>query len=254
MRRDKDVGRLSGKVAIVSGASKGIGAAIAEKLAEDGARVIVNYAKSGAEADAVVSRIKAKGGEAKAVRADLSKPDEAKAVVDAAVRDFGKVDVLVNNAGVFEFLPLAEVNERHFDRQFNLNVKGLLFATQAAANVFGDAGGSVINISSVASVSPPPNAAVYSATKAAVDALTRSLAAELGPRRILVNSVLPGFTETEGVRAMAGSADIRRQLVAQTPLGRAGQPKDIAAVVSFLASEEAAWITGQMIPVSGGLR
>ncbi len=246
--------KLSGKVAIVSGASKGIGAAIAERLAEDGARVIVNYANSGKEADAVVSRIKAKGGEAKAVRADLSKPSEAKAVVDAAVHDFGKVDVLVNNAGVYEFKPLNQVDERHFDRQFNLNVKGLLFATQAAANVFGDAGGSVINISSVASISPQPNAAVYSATKAAVDAMTKSLAAELGPRRILVNSVLPGFTETEGTETMEGSADVRRQLVAQTPLGRAGQPKEIAAVVSFLASEDAGWITGQLIPVSGGLR
>jgi 3-oxoacyl-[acyl-carrier protein] reductase len=246
--------RLSGKVAIVSGASKGIGAAIAEKLAEDGARVIVNFAKSRKEADAVVSRIKAKGGEAKAVRADLSKSGEAKAVVDAAVRDFGKVDVLVNNAGVFEFLPLAEVTEAHFDRQFSLNVKGLLFATQAAVNVFGEAGGSVINISSVASLSPAPNASVYSATKGAVDALTKSLAAELGPRKILVNSVLPGFTETEGVQAMNGSDGIRQQLVSKTPLGRAGQPKDIATVVSFLASEDAGWITGQLIPVSGGLR
>jgi 3-oxoacyl-[acyl-carrier protein] reductase len=245
--------KLTGKVAIVSGASKGIGAAIAEKLAEDGAQVIVNYAKSAKEADKVVARITEKGGKAKAVRADLSKPDEAKTVVEAAVREFGKVDILVNNAGVFEFLPLSEVNEAHFDRQFSLNVKGLLFATKAAVNVFGENGGSVINISSVVSTSPPPHASVYSATKAAVDAITKSLAAELGPRKILVNSVLPGFTETEGVQAMNGSDGIRQQLVTRTPLGRAGQPRDIATVVSFLASDDAGWITGELIPVSGGL-
>ena len=244
---------VAGKVAIVSGASKGIGAAIAEKLAEDGAQVIVNYAKSGKEADRVVARITEKGGKAKAVRADLSRPDEAKTVVDAAVREFGRVDILVNNAGVFEFLPLAEVNEAHFDRQFSLNVKGLLFATKAAVNVFGENGGSVINISSVASTSPQPNASVYIATKAAVDAITKSLAAELGPRKILVNSVLPGFTETEGVHAMNGSDGIRQSLVGRTPLGRAGQPRDIATVVSFLASDDAGWITGELIPVSGGL-
>jgi 3-oxoacyl-[acyl-carrier protein] reductase len=245
--------KLAGKVAIVSGASKGIGAAIAEKLAEDGAQVIVNYAKSGKEADKVVARIAEKGGKAKAVRADLSNPDEAKTVVDAAVREFGKVDILVNNAGVYEFLPLNEVNEAHFDRQFSLNVKGLLFATKAAVNVFGENGGSVINISSVVSTSPLPNASVYSATKAAVDAITKSLAAELGPRKILVNSVLPGFTETEGVQAMNGSDGFRQQVVTRTPLGRAGQPRDIATVVSFLASDDAGWITGELIPVSGGL-
>ena len=245
--------RLTGKVAIVSGASKGIGAAIAEKLAEDGARVIVNYARSAKEAAEVVSRIKAKGGEAKAIRADMSKPAEAKALVDTVLRDFGRLDVFVNNAGVFEFLPLAEVDEEHFNRQFNLNVKGLLFATQAAARAFGDAGGSIINISSTITQSPTPNASVYSATKGAVDVLTKSLAAELGPRKILVNAVLPGLTETEGVKAMAGAEDTRAKLVPRTPLGRAGQPSDIGGVVSFLASEEAGWITGQLIPVNGGL-
>jgi 3-oxoacyl-[acyl-carrier protein] reductase len=245
---------LTGKVAIVSGASKGIGAAIAEKLAEDGAAVVVNYSKSAAEAEQVVARIRAKGGKASAVQADVSKPAEAKALVGAAVREFGKIDVLVNNAGIFEFLPLASVHEEHFDRQFNLNVKGLLFATQAAANAFDGRGGSIINISSVASLSPVPNGSVYSATKGAVDAITKSLAAELGPRKILVNSVLPGMTETEGVKAMEGSDEMRSHLVPQTPLGRIGQPRDIANVVSFLASDDAGWITGQVIPVSGGLR
>ncbi len=246
--------KLSGKVAIISGASKGIGAAIAEKLAEDGASVVVNYAKSGKQAEAVVSRITAKGGKAKAIQADVSRPAEARKLVDAAVAEFGKLDILVNNAGVFEFLPLSSVHEEHFNRQFDLNVKGLLFATQAAASAFGGQGGSVINISSVASQSPPANGSVYSATKAAVDAVTKSLAAELGPQKILVNSVLPGLTETEGFHAMAGSDQFLTHFVSQTPLGRAGQPRDIANVVSFLASEEAGWITGQMIPVSGGLR
>jgi 3-oxoacyl-[acyl-carrier protein] reductase len=248
------VSKLTGKVAIVSGASKGIGAAIAEKLAEDGAEVVVNYSKSAAEAEKVVARIQAKGGKARAAQADFSKPAEAKKLVDATVRESGKVDILVNNAGVYEFLPLSEVHEKHFDRQFNLNVKGLVFASQAAAGAFGDRGGSIINISSVASLSAVPNASVYSATKAAVDALTRTLAAELGPKKILVNSVLPGFTQTEGVDEMEGSKEIRSHFVAQTPLGRAGQPRDIANVVSFLASDDAGWITGQVIPVSGGLR
>ena len=246
--------RLSGKVAVVSGASKGIGAAIAEKLAEDGARVIVNYANSPNEANGVVARIQSKGGEAKAVRADVSKPGEAKAVVDQAVKEFGRLDILVNNAGVYEFRPLGEVNEEHFDRHFNLNVKGLLFATQAAASAFGEAGGSIINISSVASNSALPNTSVYSATKGAVDSLTKSLAAELGPRHILVNAVLPGATETEGVKTMPGSDQLMEQVIPRTPLGRLGQPKDIAGVVAFLASDEAGWITGQTIPVSGGLR
>jgi 3-oxoacyl-[acyl-carrier protein] reductase len=246
--------KLSGKVAIVSGASKGIGAAIAERLAEEGAAVVVNYARSAKQAEAVVARIRAKGGQAKAVQADLSQPAEAKKLVKAAIEEFGKADILVNNAGVFEFLPLASVEEEHFDRQFNLNVKGLLFATQAAANAFGERGGSVINISSVASLSPPPNGSVYSATKAAVDAVTKSLAAELGPRKILVNSVLPGMTETEGLQEMAGADEMRSKFGPQTPLGRIGQPRDIANVVAFLASDDAGWITGQVIPVSGGLR
>jgi len=236
--------KLTGKVAIVSGSSKGLGAAIAEKLAEDGATVVVNYAKSAREADAVVSRIQSKGGKAKAARADLSKPEEIKALVDTTVREFGGLDILVNNAGVYEFQPLAEIDEPHFDRQFGLNVKGLLFAIQAAAKVFGERGGSIINISSLASLSPIPNGSVYSATKASVDALTKSLAAELGPRKILVNSVLPGPVETEGFHALPGSDEFQTRTVPQTPLGRIGQPKDVAGVVSFLASEEADWVRG----------
>jgi 3-oxoacyl-[acyl-carrier protein] reductase len=220
---EDNMANLTGKVAIVTGASKGIGAAIAEKLAEDGARVIVNYARDAAGAEAVVARIQARGSQARAVRADVSKPGEVRALVQGAVREFGRLDILVNNAGVFEFLPLHNVDEEHFDRHFNLNVKGLLFASQAAANAFGDSGGWIINIGSVASQSPPPNSSVYSATKGAVDSLTRSLAAELGPRKILVNAVLPGMTDTEGVRAMAGVEQIQSRLLPQTPLGRIGQ-------------------------------
>jgi 3-oxoacyl-[acyl-carrier protein] reductase len=246
--------KLTGKVAVVSGASKGIGAAIAEELAGEGASVIVNYSSSKLQADEVVSRIKASGGSAKAVHADLSKAGEAKQLIDAALKEFGRVDILVNNAGVYDFVPLAQIDDKHFDRIFDLNVKGVLFATQAAANAFGDNGGSVINISSVVSQSAVPTASVYSATKAAVDSFTRTLAAELGPRKVRVNSVLPGPVETEGTQAMAGFEQLRSTFVPQTPLGRIGQPRDIATVVSFLASEQAGWITGQVIPVAGGLR
>jgi 3-oxoacyl-[acyl-carrier protein] reductase len=248
------VGRLNGKVAIVTGASKGIGAAIAEKLGDEGAAVVVNYGRSAREADAVVSRIQAKGGRAKAIQADVSQARETRKLVDATVREYGKLDMLVNNAGVCEFQPLANVREEHYNRQFDLNVKGLLFATQEAVRVFGENGGAVINIGSWASVSPPPNASVYSATKAAVDALTKSLAAELGPKKILVNSVLPGAVETEGARSLAEFDQMLAQLLPRTPLGRVGQPNDIATVVSFLASEDAGWITGQLIPVSAGWR
>jgi 3-oxoacyl-[acyl-carrier protein] reductase len=245
---------LTGKVAIVSGASKGIGAAVAERLAADGATVIVNYAKSAQEADSVVSRIIANGGRAKAVQADMSKPAEIRRLVEGTVHEFGHVDILVNNAGVYEFVSLTDLDEAHFDRLFDLNVKGLLFATQAAVQAFGERGGSVINISSIASLSPVAGGSVYSATKAAVDALTKSLAAELGGRKILLNSVLPGPVETEGFWAMAGSDQLRERLVPQTPLGRTGQPSEVANVVSFLASEQSGWITGQVIPVTGGLR
>jgi 3-oxoacyl-[acyl-carrier protein] reductase len=246
--------KLTGKVAVVSGASKGIGAGIAEELAKDGAAVIVNYSSSPEGAQAVVKKIKAAGGKAKAVQADLSQPGEAKKLIDAAVAEFGKLDILVNNAGVYSFVPLEKIDEQHYDRIFSLNVKGLLFATQAAVRVFGENGGTVINISSVASLNAVPTASVYSATKAAVDSLTRTLAAELGPKGIRVNSVLPGPVDTEGTQAIAEFEQLRDTFVPQTPLRRIGTPHDIATAVSFLASEDSGWITGQVIPVSGGLR
>ena len=245
--------KLNGKVAVVTGASKGIGAAIAQELAGEGAAVVVNYANSPGSAEAIVAKIKADGGQAKAVRADVSKPAEARQLIDAALSAFGRVDILVNNAGVYEFSPLAEISEEHYNRIFDLNVKGLLFATQAAAGAFDERGGSIINISSLASQMSVPHAAVYSATKAAVDSFTRTLAAELGPRKILVNSILPGPVETEGTHAMAGFDALSAEFVPRTPLGRIGQPNDIASVVSFLASDQAGWITGQVIPVAGGL-
>lgn len=247
------MGKLTGKVAVVSGASKGIGAAIAEELARDGASVVVNYTSSGAQAEAVVAKIKAAGGAAKAVRADVSKPTEAKALVNAAVAEFGKVDILVNNAGVYEFLPLESITEKHFDRMFDLNVRGLVFATQAAAGAFGDGGGAVINIGSVASQTAPAGGSVYSATKGAVDVLTKSLAAELGPKNIRVNAVLPGPVETDGTKNMPGFESFVTQILPQIPLGRVGQPRDIATVVSFLSSGDAGWITGQIIQAAGGL-
>jgi 3-oxoacyl-[acyl-carrier protein] reductase len=245
--------KLTEKVAVVTGASKGIGAAIAEKLAEEGAAVVVNYATSDTGAQDVVSKIRSKGGRAVAVQADVSKLTDIKRLFESAEREFGRIDLVVNNAGTYEGRPIVSVDEDHFDRHFDLNVKGLFFATQAAVSAFGERGGSIINISSIAASSPVPNLSVYSATKAAVDAFTKSLAAELGPKQILVNSVLPGATDTPGTTAMAGSAESRPHLVSQTPLGRIGQPRDIANVVAFLASDDAAWITGQLIPVSGGL-
>ena len=247
------MGKLNGKVAVVTGASKGIGAAIAEELAREGASVVVNYASSGAQADAIVTKIEAAGGTAKAVRADVSKPAEAKNLVKTAVAEFGKVDILVNNAGVYEFLPLESITEKHFDRMFDLNVRGLIFATQAAAGAFGEGGGSVINIGSVASQLAPPYASVYSATKGAVDVLTKSLASELGPKKIRVNALLPGPVETEGTAAMPEFEPMVARTLPDTPLGRVGQPRDIATVASFLASEDAGWITGQIIQAAGGL-
>jgi 3-oxoacyl-[acyl-carrier protein] reductase len=245
--------KLTGKVAIVTGASKGIGAAIAEELAKDGASVIVNYSSSAQGAESVVAKIKASGGKAKAVRADVSKPAEAKQLIGSAVKEFGRIDILVNNAAVYDFLPLEQITEEHIDRMFNLNVRGLLFVTQAAAAAFDGKGGSIINIGSMASLTPPPGATVYSATKGAVDTITRGLASELGPKKILVNAVLPGPVETEGTQSMADWDQFKSMLLPRTPLGRIGQPRDIATVVSFLASDDAGWITGQIIPAAGGL-
>lgn len=240
---------LNGKVAVVTGASKGIGAAIAQELAGAGAAVVVNYSNSPQQAEAVIAKIKAAGGKAKAVKANVSKLAEARKLIESAVSEFGRVDILVNNAGVYEFSPLPEISEEHYNRIFDLNVKGLLFTTQAAAKAFDSHGGTVINISSLASQTAIPASAVYSATKAAVDSVT-----ELGPRNILVNSILPGPVETEGTHAMANFDALRNEFVPRTPLGRIGQPNDIANVVTFLASDQAGWITGQVIPVAGGLR
>jgi 3-oxoacyl-[acyl-carrier protein] reductase len=245
--------RLNGRVAVVTGGSKGIGAAIAEQLAREGASIVVNYASSAAQAEAVVRKIQAAGGKAKAIRADVSKPEEARKLIEAAVAEFGRLDILVNNAGSYEFVALADITEEHFDHTFDLDVKGVLFATQAAAAAMDGNGGSIVNISSINSVASVPTSSVYSAAKAAVDSLTRTLGAELGPKKIRVNSVLPGPVETEGTAQMANFDQIRAMTVPRTPLGRVGTPGDIASVVSFLVSDDAAWITGQSILTAGGL-
>src|SRR5437870_728587 len=247
--------RLKGKVAVVTGASKGIGAAIAEHLAAEGASVVVNYASSKAGAEAVVKRITQKEGKAVAIQADVSKPEDVRRLFAEAKKAFGRLDVLVNNAGVYEFLPLESITPEHFHKQYNLNVLGLLLATQEAVKHFGASGGSIVNISSVAATSAPPSASVYSGTKAAVVAITKSLAQELGPRKIRVNAVSPGMVETEGWHAAGiAESDFRKTTEAQTPLGRIGQPQDIAPAVVFLASPESAWTTGETLYISGGLR
>jgi len=238
---------------VVTGASKGIGAAIAERLARDGASVVVNYNRSAKDAEAVVARIAASGGKAVGVQADVARPGEAAKLFATAVDRFGRLDILVNNAGVFEFQPLANVTEEHFDRHFNTNVKGLLFAAQGAAAAFGEAGGVIVNLSSVVSIRPVAGASVYSATKAAVDAITKSLAAELAPK-VRVNSVLPGPVESDGVLALAGYEQFREAMMARSPAGRLGKVEDIANVVSFLVSDDAAWVTGEQITANGGLR
>jgi len=246
--------KLAGKVAIVTGASKGIGAGIAQALAADGASVVVNYASSKAGADVVVERIAQAGGKAIAVKADVSKADEAQALVDAAVKEFGRLDILVNNSGVYQFAPLEEITEDQFHRQFGVNVLGLLLTTQAAAKHLGE-GASVINIGSVVSHITPADSAVYSGTKGAVDAITGVLSRELGPRGIRVNSINPGMIETEGTHdaGIIGS-DFQQHAVSQTPLGRIGQPDDIARAVAFLASDDARWLTGELVKVAGGFR
>jgi 3-oxoacyl-[acyl-carrier protein] reductase len=244
--------KLEGRVAIVTGASKGIGAGIALRLAADGASVVVNYARSEEVAQKLVTTIRAAGGHAKAVQADVSQPAEIHALFDKATAAFGHVDILVNNAGIYEFGDLAGITPDSIDRQFALNVKGLILATQAAASAFPLTGGVVVNISSGAGVTPMAEAQVYSATKAAVDSLTRSLALELGPRRIRVVGVAPGLVATEGTSGMGeeGAAPF----VERTPLGRIGQPADIAAAVAFAVSDDGGWITGETLQVGGGLR
>lgn len=247
--------KLSGKVALVTGASKGIGAAIALHLAKEGAAVVVNYSSSKEGADRVVGEIVGNGGQAIAVQANLAKQTDVERLFAETKKFFGRLDVLVNNAGIYEFAPLESITAEHFHKQFDLNVLGLLLATQEAARLFGSNGGSVINISSVAATLAPPTTAVYSATKAAVNAVTRSLAQELGPRKIRVNSINPGMVETEGTHgAGITDSDFRKQTEATTPLGRIGQPKDIAPAAVFLASEDSAWITGESFYISGGLR
>ncbi|MEX2093537.1 MAG: glucose 1-dehydrogenase [Pirellulales bacterium] len=247
--------QLTGKVAVVTGASKGIGASIAEHLAAEGAAVVVNYSSSKEGAERVVANIKKKGGQAIAVQANLAKPAEVQKLFAETTKAFDKLDILVNNAGIYEFAPLEAITPEHFHKQFDLNVLGLLLATQEAAKHFGSAGGAIVNISSVAADLAPPTTSVYSATKAAVNAITRSLAQELGPRKIRVNAVNPGMVETEGTHS-AGitESDFRKQTEATTPLGRIGQPQDIAPAVVFLASGDSAWITGETLYISGGLR
>jgi 3-oxoacyl-[acyl-carrier protein] reductase len=246
--------KLKGKVAVVTGASKGIGAAIAKSLAAEGASVIVNYASSKAGADTVVSAIAAAGGKAVAVDGDVSKADQAKGIIAAAIKNFGRLDILVNNSGVYEFSPIEAVTEEQFHKIFNINVLGVLLTTQAAVEHLGE-GASIINIGSGVSRITPPNSSVYTATKGALDAITGVLAKELGPKKIRVNSVNPGIVETEGTHS-AGfiGSDFEKALIQQTPLGRAGQPDDIASVVTFLASEDAKWLTGELIIAGGGLR
>jgi 3-oxoacyl-[acyl-carrier protein] reductase len=245
--------KLANKVAVVTGASKGIGAGIAKALAAEGAAVVVNYASSKEGAEKVVAEIKAKGGKAVAVQGDVAKAADVKKIFAETKKAFGKVDVLVNNAGVYQFAPLENVTEQEFNRQFGTNVLGLILATREAAKHFDGTGGSVINIGSVVSRLTPPMSVVYSATKGAVDAVTAVLAKELGPRKIRVNSINPGLVITEGVQTqgIAGS-DFEAQIVAATPLGRAGEPEDIAPVAVFLASDDSHWVTGETLTVSGG--
>ena len=246
--------KLQGKVALVTGASKGIGAAIALELAKQGAAVAVNYSGSKAGAEKVVGEIKRAGGKAIAVQANVADPDTIGPLISTVVRQLGPIDILVNNAGIYEFGPLEQITPEHFHKQFNLNVLGLLLVTQAAVAQFNPAGGSIINISSVVAEGAP-NASVYSATKGAVDTISASLAQELGPKKIRVNSLNPGMIETEGVHA-AGfiGSDFQKAAEARTPFGRIGQPQDIATAAALLASDDSVWINGQAIHAAGGFR
>jgi len=243
---------LNGKVALVTGASKGIGASIARELAARGAAVAVNYSGSKPEADKLVSEIKAAGGKAVAVQANVANPDAIGPLVQTVAKELGPIDILINNAGIYEFGPIENITPDHFHKQFNVNVLGLLLTTQAALKHFNPNGGSIVNISSVV-VDGVPGAAVYSATKGAVDSITGALAKELGPKKIRVNSLNPGMIETEGTHA-AGfiGSDFQKVAESRTPLGRIGQPQDVASAAAFLASEDAGWINGQAIFASGG--
>lgn len=246
--------KLEGKVAVVTGASKGIGAEIAKRLARDGAAVVVNYFSSKEGAEKVVAEITQAGGKAVAVGGNVSEAGAAEAIINAAITNFGRLDILVNNSGIYEFGTIEQITPEHFHKQFNTNVLGLLLTTQAAVQHLGE-GASIINIGSVVSRLTPPGAAVYTATKGAVDAITGSLSKELGPRKIRVNALNPGLVQTEGTQT-AGviGSDMESGYVAQTPLGRTGQPNDIAAIASFLASDDSYWLTGEQLLAGGGLR
>jgi len=246
--------KLQGKVALVTGASKGIGAAIVRELASQGASVAVNYSGDKAGAEKVVAEIQKAGGKAIAVQANLADADSIGPLLAAVAREFGPINILVNNAGIYEFGPIEAVTPEHFHKQFNVNVLGLLLTTQAALKHFDSKGGSIVNIGSVAAAGFP-NASVYSATKGALDSITVALAGELGSKKIRVNSLNPGMVETEGVHA-AGfiGSDFQKKTEAETPLGRIGQPRDIASIAAFLASDDSYWVTGQTIKASGGAR
>ncbi len=247
--------RFGSRVAVVTGASKGIGAAIARRLASEGAAVVVGFGGDRPGADRVVESIRGAGGRAMALQADMTRAADVERLFTAAVREFGRLDVLVNNAGVYRFVPLAEIDEAHYREHFDLNVLGLLLASREAAKRFGPEGGSIVNIGSVVTSLAPAASAVYTATKSAVDGITRVLATELGPRKIRVNAVKPGMVVTEGLRAAGfDQGEFRSGLEAETPLGRIGAPDDIAPAVAFLASQEASWITGETLTISGGLR
>ncbi len=249
------MGKLKGKVAVVTGASKGIGAGIAKGLGAEGASVVVNYSSDKAGADRVVSEINAKGGKALAVQGDVSKSADVERIFAEAKKVYGAIDVLVNNAGIYQFDPLEAVTEAEFHREFNTNVLGPILAIRESVKHFGERGGSVINVSSVVSEKGLPGSVVYSATKSALDSVTRVLATELGPRKIRVNTIAPGGVDTEGTRtAGVVGSDFEKQIVSQTPLGRFGQPDDIARVAVFLASEDSSWLTGERITASGGFR
>jgi 3-oxoacyl-[acyl-carrier protein] reductase len=246
--------KLKGKVAVVTGASKGIGAAIAKSLAAEGASVVVNYASSKAGADKVVAAITGAGGKAVAVGGDVSKSAEAQGIIDAAIKNYGRLDILVNNSGVYEFGAIEDVTEVSFHKHFNVNVLGLLLTTKAAVKHLGE-GGSIINIGSGVSRITPPNSSVYTGTKGAVDAITGVLARELGPKHIRVNSINPGMVETEGtVSAGLIGSDLEKTLVAQAPLGRTGKVGDIASIATFLASDDSGWLTGELLLATGGIR
>ncbi len=251
------MGKLTGKIAVVTGASKGIGAGIAKALGREGAKVVVNYASDKAGAERVAKAIEQDGGEAVVVGGSVAKAADIKAMFGEVKQRYGRLDILVNNAGVFGSTPLESLDEAEFDRQYGTNVKGLLFTTKAALPLFGEEGGSVINVSSVVSTGNFPGTSVYSGTKGAVDAITRVLSAELGPKKIRVNAVNPGLIVTEGT-ATAGytgeDAEFQKQVLATTPLGRLGQPDDVADAVVFLASDDARWVAGETLRTAGGVR